>query len=179
MIRTILKYPDSRLRETAQLVSRFDADLAALVDDMAETMYAAPGVGLAAPQIGVALRVFLVDISPKGDNLRVFINPEIIECDGEASFQEGCLSFPGVFETVRRFNRVKIQYQSAKGMWQTLEVAPSAYDCPPSTGGLLSVVIQHELDHLNGKLMIDHLGVIKKRLIQKTMAKRKSTTQVY
>src|ERR1700755_1008773 len=117
-VRTILHYPDKRLRELAQPVAKFDADLARLLEDMAETMYAAPGVGLAAPQIGVALRIFVIDVAT-GENepsdLRVFINPELLETVGEVSNEEGCLSFPGVHETVARAERVRVRAQNARG----------------------------------------------------------------
>jgi peptide deformylase len=163
-VRTILHYPDKRLRELAQPVTRFDAELLRLVDDMAETMYAAPGVGLAAPQIGVSLRVFLIDVA-SGDNqpsdLRTFINPELLEQVGETCFEEGCLSFPGIHEEVRRAERVRVRAQDVKGQHFELEAE-----------GLLAIAVQHENDHLNGKLMVDYLSMLRRRLVHRAMSKR-------
>jgi peptide deformylase len=163
-VRTILHYPDKRLREQAQPVTRFDAELAKLLEDMAETMYAAPGVGLAAPQIGVPLRIFVIDVST-GENqpsdLRVFVNPEIVESKGEVCNEEGCLSFPGVHEEVWRAERVRVRAQNAKGEPFELE-----------TDGFLAIAIQHEHDHLIGKLMVDHLSMLKKRMVHRSMVKR-------
>jgi peptide deformylase len=164
-VRTILHYPDKRLRQPAQTVTQFDADLARLLEDMAETMYAAPGVGLAAPQIGVALRIFVIDVAT-GDNepsdLRVFINPELLEkSSGEVSNEEGCLSFPGVHENVSRAERVRVRAQNARGEPFELEA-----------DGFLAIAIQHENDHLNGKLMVDHLSMLRRRLVHRAMMKR-------
>jgi peptide deformylase len=163
-VRTILHYPDKRLRELAKPVTQFDAELTRLIDDMAETMYAAPGVGLAATQIGVALRVFLVDIASGDDqpsDLRTFVNPEITEQVGETCFEEGCLSFPGIHEEVRRAERVKVRAQDAKGQFFELEAE-----------GLLAIAVQHENDHLNGKLMVDYLSMLRRRLVHRAMSKR-------
>jgi peptide deformylase len=163
-VRTILHYPDKRLRELARPVTQFDAGLSRLLEDMAETMYAAPGVGLAAPQIGVSLRVFLIDVATGDDepsDLRVFINPEITDGVGEVCNEEGCLSFPGIHEEVRRFERVKVRAQDAKGQFFEL-----------LTDGLLAVAIQHENDHLNGKLMVDYLSMLRRRLVHRSMLKR-------
>jgi peptide deformylase len=163
-VRTILHYPDKRLRELAKPVTQFDAELTRLIDDMAETMYAAPGVGLAATQIGVALRVFLIDIA-SGDNqpsdLRTFVNPEITEQVGETCIEEGCLSFPGIHEEVRRAERVKVRAQDAQGQFFELEAE-----------GLLAIAVQHENDHLNGKLMVDYLSMLRRRLVHRAMSKR-------
>ncbi len=164
-IRTILHYPDKRLREPGQVVTEFGPELRALVDDMAETMYAAPGVGLAATQIGVTQRVFIVDISSgeegEPSDLRVFINPEIVENHGDITWEEGCLSFPGVREDVDRAERVKVRAQDVDGKWFELEA-----------DGLMAVAIQHETDHLNGKLMIDHLSLLKRRMVHREMSKQ-------
>jgi peptide deformylase len=163
-VRTILHYPDKRLRELAKPVTQFDAELTRLIDDMAETMYAAPGVGLAATQIGVALRVFLIDIASGDDqpsDLRTFVNPEITEQVGETCFEEGCLSFPGIHEEVRRAERVKVRAQDAKGQFFELEAE-----------GLLAIAVQHENDHLNGKLMVDYLSMLRRRLVHRAMSKR-------
>jgi peptide deformylase len=163
-VRTILHYPDKRLREQAKPVTEFDDELGRLLEDMAETMYAAPGVGLAAPQIGVAKRIFLVDIAT-GENvpsdLRVFINPEIVETTGEVCNEEGCLSFPGIHEEVWRAERIKVRAQDAKGAPFELEA-----------DGFLAVAVQHENDHLNGKLMVDHLSMLRRRLVHRSMMKR-------
>jgi peptide deformylase len=163
-VRTILHYPDKRLRELAKPVVKFDADLARLLEDMAETMYAAPGVGLAAPQIGVALRLFLIDVSTGEDvpsDLRIFINPQCIETAGEVCYEEGCLSFPGIHEEIKRAERVKVRAQDGEGNVFELEAE-----------GLLAIAIQHETDHLNGKLMVDHLSMLRRRLVHRSMMKR-------
>jgi peptide deformylase len=161
MIRQILTYPDPRLRDVAQPVQNFDADLQQLVSDMAETMYDAPGVGLAATQIGVALRVFVIDIAGEDEpsDLKVFVNPEILESSGTQTWEEGCLSFPGVSEEIKRAAKVRVKALDAAGKPFELEAT-----------GLMAVAIQHEHDHLNGELMIDHLGALKKRLLGRKLA---------
>ncbi|MEM7433693.1 MAG: peptide deformylase [Myxococcota bacterium] len=164
MIRPILAYPDKRLRNPGQEVTEFDEELQTLIEDMAETMYAAPGVGLAAPQIGVSKRLFIVDVATEDDepsDLRVFINPEIVETEGETTFSEGCLSFPGVREEIDRAERVRVRALDREGKPFELEA-----------DGLLAIAIQHENDHLEGKLMIDRLSVLRKRLVHRTMTKR-------
>ncbi|MBX3222869.1 MAG: peptide deformylase [Labilithrix sp.] len=163
MIRTILHYPDKRLRERGERVEAITPEIQKLVDDMAETMYAAPGVGLAATQIGEALQLFIVDVAEENapSDLRVFINPEILEREGEIAWQEGCLSFPGVQEEVDRAAHVRVRAQDRAGAWFELEAE-----------GLLAVAIQHEYDHLQGVLMIDHMGPLKKRLTHRKMVKR-------
>src|SRR5262245_59989114 len=153
-IRTILHYPDKRLRNPGKPVTRFDAELRQLVDDMAETMYAAPGVGLAAPQIGVSLRLFVIDVAA-GDGaprqLRTFIHPEIIERSGDVSYIEGCLSFTRVHEEIDRAERVKVRPQDIEGNSFELEA-----------DGLLAIAIQHESDHLDGTLMVDRLSLLRR-----------------
>lgn len=163
MIRTILHYPDKRLRERGDRIEAVTPEIQKLVDDMAETMYAAPGVGLAATQIGEKLQLFVIDIADENSpsDLRVFINPEILEREGDLSWQEGCLSFPGVQEEVDRAARVRVKAQDRNGKWFELEAE-----------GLLAVAIQHEYDHLQGVLMIDHMGPLKKRLTHRKMVKR-------
>lgn len=163
MIRTILHYPDKRLREHGERIEAVTPEVQRLVDDMAETMYAAPGVGLAATQIGEKLQLFIIDIANEDEpsDLRVFINPEILEREGELSWEEGCLSFPGVQEEVDRAARVRVKAQGRDGKWFELEAE-----------GLLAVAIQHEYDHLQGVLMIDHMGPLKKRLTHRKMVKR-------
>lgn len=163
-IRPILHYPDKRLRTPGRPVTDFGGELQQLVDDMAETMYAAPGVGLAATQLGVAQRVFLIDIATGDDepsDLRIFVNPEILEKHGTVCWEEGCLSFPGVHEEIERAERVKVRAKDRHGVDFELEA-----------DGLLAVAIQHENDHLDGKLMVDHLGMLKKRMVHRQMVKR-------
>ena len=163
-IRPILHYPDKRLRVPGETVDQFGEELSALLDDMAETMYAAPGVGLAAPQIGVSKRIFIIDVAVEDDepsDLRVFINPEILEEEGLIHFDEGCLSFPGAREEIKRAAQVRVRAQDASG--ETFEL---------EADGLLAIAIQHENDHLNGKLMIDQLSVLRKRLLHRQMLKR-------
>lgn len=162
-IRTILHYPDPRLRQKAQPVTTVTPEIAKLIDDMAETMYAAPGVGLAATQIGEAHRIFIVDIASEDEpsNLMVFINPEIVKTDGSQTEAEGCLSFPGVTEDVKRAARVSVRAMDRSGKQFEIDAE-----------GLLAVAVQHELDHLDGVLMIDRVGMLKKRIIQRKMSKR-------
>ena len=163
VIRTILHYPDERLREQGKRVEAFTDEVKQLIDDMAETMYAAPGVGLAATQIGVALQVFVVDTAAEGEpsDFRVFVNPEILEAEGTTSYEEGCLSFPGAREEVERAAKVRVRAQDREGKPFELEAE-----------GLLAVAIQHEHDHLQGVLMIDHMGPLKKRMTHRKMLKR-------
>ncbi len=167
-IRTILHYPDKRLRIPGERISDFGTEFQQLIDDMAETMYAAPGVGLAATQIGVALRVFVVDVAA-GDEapseFRVFANPEIKSAEGEIAWDEGCLSFPGAREEILRSERISVRAQDRHGKLFEL-----------TTDGLLAIAIQHETDHLDGKLMIDKLGLIRKRLLHREMQKRAATS---
>jgi peptide deformylase len=163
MVRTILHYPDKRLRERGKKVEAVTDEVKKLIDDMAETMYAAPGVGLAATQIGESIQLFIIDIadSEEPSDLRVFINPEILEATGELTWQEGCLSFPGVTEEIDRAAHVRVRAQDRDGKWFELEAE-----------GLLAIAIQHEFDHLQGMLMIDHMGPLKKRLTHRKMIKR-------
>jgi peptide deformylase len=162
-IRTILHYPDKRLRESGKRVEKITLEVQRLVDDMAETMYAAPGVGLAATQIGEAVQIFVIDIAEQDQpsDLRVFINPEIIERIDEVTWSEGCLSFPGVTEEIDRAAKVRVRAQDRQGKWFELEAE-----------GLLAVAIQHENDHLQGVLMIDKLGPLKRRILDRKMKKR-------
>ncbi len=163
MVRTILHYPDKRLRERGKKVEAVTDEVRKLIDDMAETMYAAPGVGLAATQIGELIQLFIIDIADNEEpsDLRVFINPEILEATGELTWQEGCLSFPGVTEEIDRAAKVRVRAQDRGGKWFELEAE-----------GLLAIAIQHEFDHLQGLLMIDHMGPLKKRLTHRKMIKR-------
>jgi peptide deformylase len=162
-IRTILHYPDPRLRQKALPIERVDPEIERLIDDMAETMYAAPGVGLAATQIGELHRLFIVDIAAEDEpsNLIVFINPEITQKEGEQCGPEGCLSFPGISEDIKRASKITVRALSRKG--EPFELTAE---------GLLAVAIQHENDHLDGVLMIDRMGMLKKRIVQRKMQKR-------
>jgi peptide deformylase len=169
MIRTILHYPDPRLREKAQPIAEVTPAIARLIDDMAETMYAAPGVGLAATQIGEPHRLFLVDVAGEDEpsNLMVFINPEIVRVEGEQLWPEGCLSFPGVSEDIKRGAKVTVKALDRDG--KPFEL---------TADGLLAVAIQHEADHLDGVLMIDRMGALKKRIVQRKMQKRGADASV-
>ena len=163
MLRTILHYPDPRLREKAKPVAEVTAEIKKLVEDMAETMYAAPGVGLAATQIGEPHRIFVIDTAHEDEpsQLRVFINPEIVEKHDAITWEEGCLSFPGVTEEIDRAAKVTVRALDENGKPFELEAE-----------GLLAVAVQHELDHLDGVLMIDHMGALKKRIVDRKMRKR-------
>ncbi len=162
-IRSILQYPDKRLRNRGEPVSAVTPEIVALIEDMKETMYAAPGCGLAAPQIGVALRIFIIDTASDDEPsaLRVFINPEIVSREGKAIWEEGCLSFPGVHEEIERAATVTVRALDERG--RAVEL---------TTDGLLGVAVQHENDHLDGILMIDHMGVLKRRLALRKLQKR-------
>jgi peptide deformylase len=168
-VRTILHYPDERLRQPGKRVQEVTAELRQLIDDMAETMYAAPGVGLAATQLGEPWQIFVVDCAAEGEpsDLRVFVNPEILSLEGSLTFDEGCLSFPGAREEVDRAQKVRVRAQDREGKWFELE-----------TEGLLAVAVQHEYDHLQGVLMIDRLGPLKKRLLHRKMLKREASATV-
>jgi peptide deformylase len=166
-VRTILHYPDARLREPGKKVEIVSVEVRQLIDDMAETMYAAPGVGLAATQVGAPWQVFVVDCAAEGEasDLRVFINPEILSSEGAVASEEGCLSFPTAREEIERAEKVRVRAQDQEGKWFELEAE-----------GLLAIAIQHEYDHLQGVLMIDHLGPLKKRLLHRKMLRRTETT---
>ena len=168
-VRTILHYPDERLRDPGKKVPTVSAELRALIDDMAETMYAAPGVGLAATQLGEPWQIFVVDCAAEGEpsDLRVFVNPEILASEGATTFEEGCLSFPGAREDVERAEKISVRAQDREGKWFELEAE-----------GLLAIAIQHEYDHLQGVLMIDRLGPLKKRLLHRKMLKREASAAV-
>lgn len=150
----ILQYPDPRLHKVALSVSVVNDEIRALIRDMAETMYAAPGVGLAATQVDVHKRLIIVDTSESHDQLQVFINPEIVESSGVADCEEGCLSVPGIFEKVRRAERITVRALDAVGASFEL-----------SASGLLSVCIQHEMDHLLGKVFVEYLSRLKQQRI--------------
>ena len=158
---TVLEFPDPRLRNKAKPVVQIDESIRQLVDDMFETMYAAPGIGLAATQVNVAKRVLVVDISEDKDQPMCFINPDIVEQRGEEEMEEGCLSVPGVYELVSRAEYIKVRALDRNGKPFELE-----------TNGLLAVCIQHEIDHLNGKLFVDYLSGIKRQRIRKRLEKQ-------
>jgi peptide deformylase len=157
----ILHYPDARLHTVAKPVVAVDGRIRQLVDDMAETMYAAPGIGLAATQVNVHERIVVIDISETHDELRVFINPEIVAQSGREESEEGCLSVPGIFDKVTRAERVTVRALDRDG--KPFELAAD---------GLLAVCIQHELDHLVGKIFVDYLSNLKRNRIRAKLAKQ-------
>jgi peptide deformylase len=160
-IRKVLVYPDKRLRLKAKPVERVDDSIRRLLDDLAETMYAEPGIGLAAPQIGVPLQVFVIDLkSPEGGELLEFVNPRFVSREGEIVWKEGCLSFPGISEDVTRSARATVEALDRNGRSFTV-----------NGDELLAVAMQHEYDHLEGKLLIDQVSFLKKRMIRREMAR--------
>ncbi len=160
MLRTIIHYPDPQLRRKAEPVQQVTEEIRALVVDMAETMYNAPGIGLAAIQVGVLKRVVVIDLSEERSQLQVFINPEILESEGEQIMEEGCLSVPGIFEPVARAGRVRMRAIDRDGRAFELEAT-----------GLLATCIQHEIDHLDGKVFVDYLSRLKQQRIRKKLEK--------
>ena len=159
----ILHYPDPVLKEKSQTIQKIDASIRQLVQDMAETMYSAPGVGLAANQVGRAVRLALIDVTPPDQpkQLLVLINPEVVEAEGECMWDEGCLSVPDCNEEVKRHKKVVVRFQNLEG--ETCEV---------SGEDLLGIALQHEIDHLNGILFIDRLSPLKRRLIKRKFQKK-------
>lgn len=158
----ILEFPDPRLRTVAEPVTEFDGALSQLIDDMFETMYEAPGIGLAATQVDVHKRVIVIDVSEGRDQPLVFINPEVEVLDQVLDeYDEGCLSVPGFYETVQRPQHVRVQAQDRDGTRFTMEPE-----------GLLAVCIQHEIDHLDGKLFVDYLSSLKRTRIRKKLEKQ-------
>jgi peptide deformylase len=160
-MRQILHYPDPRLRRVAEAVERVDGEIRALIDDLADTMYQAPGIGLAAPQINVPKRIIVIDTSSTKSELLVLVNPEIIDRQGEQTLEEGCLSVPGIYDTVTRAERIKVRALDRHGKLFELE-----------TSELLATCIQHEIDHLEGKLFVDYLSRLKQQRIRKKMQKQ-------
>jgi len=156
----ILQYPDERLHTVAKPVAEVDERIRTLIDDMAETMYAARGIGLAATQVNVHERVLVIDLSEEHDELTAFVNPEIIEKDGEIVYEEGCLSVPGVYDKVTRAEHVKVRALGRDG--QPFEV---------EAHGLLAVCLQHEIDHLNGHVFVEYLSRLKQDRIKTKMKK--------
>jgi len=159
---TILEFPDPRLRTKAQPVSVFDSALSELIDAMFATMYAAPGIGLAATQVNVHKQLLVLDVSEEKNQPLVLINPKIIANEGSQTYQEGCLSVPGIFADVERADRITIQAQDREGKAITLEA-----------DGLLAVCIQHEMDHLQGKLFVDYLSPLKREMVRKKLEKQR------
>lgn len=160
-ILSILRYPDARLHKTAAPVTVFGAALKVLVRDMAETMYAAPGIGLSATQVDVHRQVIVVDVSERRDSLVTLINPEIVERWGVSDIEEGCLSLPGIYDTVERADRIRVRAYDPNGNALTLEAQ-----------GLLAVCIQHEMDHLRGKVFVEYLSPLKQQRIRVKLAKQ-------
>ncbi len=161
----ILRYPDPRLHKKAARVERVDESIRKLAADMAETMYAAPGVGLAATQVDVHKQLVVIDISEDKSQLLTLINPEIFERSGEQACEEGCLSVPGIYEKVTRAERIKVRALDLKGEAVTVEAA-----------GLLAVCIQHETDHLQGKVFVEYLSKLKQTRIKSKLAKQARIT---
>jgi len=161
MVLEILEYPDPRLRRTAAPVPAVTQEIQKLVRDMAETMYAAPGVGLAATQVNVHKRIIVIDVSEARDDLRVFINPELVAAEGEAESEEGCLSVPGYYDKVRRAAKVTVRALDEHGEPFTL-----------TTEGMLAVCIQHEMDHLVGKVFVDYLSPLKRARLSAKLRKK-------
>jgi peptide deformylase len=156
----ILHFPDPRLRTIAQPVTEVDDVVRQVIDNMFDTMYSAPGIGLAATQVNVNKRIVVIDVSEDKEQPLCLINPEILDLSGVEEMEEGCLSVPGVYETVQRADRVLMQALDRDGRPFELE-----------TGGLLAVCIQHEIDHLNGKLFVDYLSQLKRTRIRKKLEK--------
>ena len=163
-IRKILKFPDQDLRIKAKPVETFDEELKTLTEDMFETMHSVNGIGLAATQIGVAKQVAVIDISPEKNEPLVIVNPaiQILDPSKSEDYDEGCLSVPGFFEKISRPSDIKLSYQDLNGKKQ--EIKPE---------GLLTKVVQHELDHLNGRLFVDHISELKRRRIRNKIIKQK------
>lgn len=159
-ILNILHYPDKCLRTVAKPVEKVDAEIRQLLDDMLETMYEAPGIGLAATQVNVHKRVIVIDVSPENDQPLCLINPEIIESKGTEESEEGCLSVPDIYESVERAETVTVRALNREGETFTMEA-----------DGLLAVCIQHEMDHLMGKLFVDYLSPLKQQRLKKKLQK--------
>ena len=159
---TILEYPDPRLRTIAQPVETVDDELRTLVDDMLETMYASKGIGLAATQVNVHRRLLVADVSEEQDQPMVFINPEVVVREEVGVHQEGCLSVPGIYDDVERAQRIRVKALGRDGQPFEMDVE-----------GLLAICIQHEIDHLDGKLFVDYLSELKRQRIRKKLEKER------
>ncbi len=159
----IVKYGDPVLRKKTAPVTEITDDIIQLAEDMLETMYAAPGVGLAGPQVGVSLQICVIDVVPEGKrNPIVLINPKVLSGEDKVELEEGCLSFPKIYEKVKRWNKVRVEYVDLKGNLKEVEVE-----------GFLAKAFQHEIDHLNGKVFIDYLPDWKRKLVEKEIRRRK------
>ena len=161
----ILRFPDPRLKTVAAPVISIDDSIRRLTRDMAETMYEAPGIGLAATQVNVHQQIIVIDASETRDQLLTLINPTLVESDGSQICEEGCLSVPGIYDKVERAEHVVVLYLDLNGKEQTV-----------SATGLLSVCLQHEMDHLNGRVFVDHLSVLKQTRIKSKLAKQAKVT---
>ena len=161
----ILRFPDPRLKKVAAPVKNIDDDIRRLASDMAETMYEAPGIGLAATQVDVHKRIIVIDISETRDQLLVLINPEILESDGLQVCEEGCLSVPGIYDKVERAENVAVRYLDLDGKKKRIEA-----------DGLLAVCLQHEIDHLDGHVFVEHLSLLKQTRIKAKLAKQAKIT---
>lgn len=161
----IIHYPDPRLHTVAKPVQQVDDTIRTLADDMAQTMYSAPGIGLAATQVDVHQQVIVIDISETRDDLRVFINPQLLQADGSVVHEEGCLSVPGIYDKVTRAERITVQALDTRGEIFTLDA-----------DGLLAVCIQHEMDHLKGKVFVEYLSSLKQARIKNKLKKQLRAT---
>jgi peptide deformylase len=161
----ILQYPDPRLHTVARPVAEVNDEIRQLAADMAETMYAAPGIGLAATQVDRHVRMLVVDTSEEKNALGVFINPVILEKDGETVYEEGCLSVPGIYEKVSRAEHIRVRAQNAQGQQFELEA-----------DGLLAICLQHEIDHLDGKVFVEYLSRLKQERIRTKLVKQQRET---
>jgi peptide deformylase len=158
----IIEFPDPRLRTVARPVKEVDTRIRQLIDDMFETMYAAPGIGLAATQVDVHERLLVLDVSEEKTHPLVFINPEILDSEGSQVYQEGCLSVPGIYADVKRAEKIRVRALDRDG--QPFEI---------DAEGLLAVCVQHEMDHLAGKVFVDYLSPLKRELVRKKLAKQR------
>ena len=161
----ILRFPDPRLKTVAAPVEKIDEGIRRLARDMAETMYEAPGIGLAATQVDVHKQVIVIDASETRDQLLVLVNPELVESDGVQVCEEGCLSVPGIYDKVERAEHVVVRYLDLDGKVQTV-----------AADGLLAVCLQHEMDHLKGRVFVDHLSLLKQTRIKSKLAKQARIT---
>lgn len=161
----ILRFPDPRLKTLAVPVAKIDDSIRRLARDMAETMYEAPGIGLAATQVDVHKRLIVIDASETRDQLLVLVNPELVERDGVQFCEEGCLSVPGIYDKVERSERVVVRYLDLDGKTQTI-----------ASDGLLAVCLQHEMEHLQGKVFVEHLSLLKQARIKAKLIKQSRIT---
>lgn len=161
----ILRFPDPRLKKVAARIEDINDNIRHLVRDMAETMYEAPGIGLASTQVNVHKRLIVIDISEAKDSLLVLVNPELVDSSGSQTCEEGCLSVPGVYDKVERAERAIVRYQDLDGVEQTLEAE-----------GLLAICVQHEIDHLDGKVFVERLSPLKQARIKAKLAKQARIT---